>query len=104
MLAILKLAQSGDSRAKKIIHERAVIVSDIIINLSLILNPALILLGGEVGSHIELLTLVLKELQDSEFAVPRIVAATLGDSATLWGAIAVALDEIPFLLLPQPLS
>jgi glucokinase len=100
--AILDLAQSGDLRAKKIVQHRAAIVSDILVNLSLILNPGLILLGGEVGSHATLLNSVQKQLEHSEFAVTRIAAATLGDFAVLWGAIAAALEEIPFVLLPQP--
>ena len=70
--AILDLAQSGDPRARKIIQYRAAIVSDILVNLSLILNPGLILLGGEVGSHPTLLSSVQKQLERSEFAVTRI--------------------------------
>ena len=50
-LGVLNLAQAGDARAEKIVQHRAGIVSDIIVNLSLILNPGLILLEGEVGSH-----------------------------------------------------
>jgi glucokinase len=103
-VAILALAQNGDSRAKKIIQHRAAIVADIIVNLSLILNPGLILLGGEVGSHPMLLNLVQRQLERSEFAIPKIAAATLGDSAVLWGAIAAGLDGIPTILLPQPRS
>ncbi len=99
---ILDLAHSGDKRAKKIIEGRAAIVSDIIVNLALILNPGLILLAGEVGSHPVLLSSVQAELERSEFAVTRIAAATLGDFAALWGAIAAALEEIPLVLLPQP--
>lgn len=99
---ILSLAQTGDPRARKIIQYRAAIVSDIIVNLSLILNPGLILLGGEVGSHTLLLSLVRRQLEHSEFAIPRIAAATLGDDAVLWGAIAAALEGIPSVLLPEP--
>ena len=50
-IGILDLAQAGDARAQTIVRLRADIVSDIIVNLSLILNPSLILLGGEIGSH-----------------------------------------------------
>jgi glucokinase len=101
---ILNLAQAGDPQAKKIIQHRAAIVSDIIVNLSLILNPGLILLGGEVGSHPVLLSSVQKQLERCEFAVTKIVVATLGDIAVLWGGIAVGLDMIPGILLPQPSS
>lgn len=102
--AVLNLATSGDPLAQSIIEHRAGIVSDIIVNLSLILNPALILLDGEVGSHPALLSSVNKHLEQCEFAVTRIAVASLGDFAVLWGAIAIALDAIPLVLLPQPLS
>jgi len=103
-LAVLNLAQAGDARAEKIVQHRAGIVSDIIVNLSLILNPGLILLEGEVGSHPTLISGVQKQLQESEFAVTRIGAGKLGNTSVLWGAIAVALEVIPSVLLPQPLG
>ena len=103
-LAVLNLAQAGDARAEKIVQHRAGIVSDIIVNLSLILNPGLILLEGEVGSHPTLISGVQKQLQESEFAVTRIGAGQLGNTSVLWGAIAVALEVIPSVLLPQPLG
>jgi glucokinase len=98
---ILNLAQSGDPIARKVVLHRAGIVADVIVNLSLVLNPGLIVLGGAVGSHPTLLSFVTKELEQSEFAIPRIAAASLGDQAVLWGAVALALEAIPSLLLPQ---
>jgi len=103
-VGVLNLAQAGDLRARKIILHRAGIVADVIVNLSLVLNPGLILLGGEVGSHPLLLRFVTKELAQCEFAIPKIAAASLGEFAVLWGAIALALEAIPSLLLPQSLS
>jgi glucokinase len=103
-VGVLNLAEEGDARARKIILHRAEIVADVIVNLSLVLNPGLILLGGEVGSHHALLSFVKKELEQSEFAIPKIAAASLGEFAVLWGAIALALEAIPSLLLPASLS
>jgi predicted NBD/HSP70 family sugar kinase len=102
--AVMNLAQSGDSIARKIVLHRAGIVSDVIVNLALVLNPGLILLGGAVGSHPVLLSFVKKELEQCEFAIPKIAAATLGEFAVLWGAIALALESIPSLLLPELIS
>jgi glucokinase len=99
---VLDLAQTGDARAEGIIKKRAAMVSDIIVNLSLILNPGLILLGGKVGSHPILISAVRKQLQESEFGVTEIGTGALGETATLWGAISVALEAIPSVLLPQP--
>ena len=100
---VLNLAQQGNAQAKQMVMRRAILVSDILVNLSLILNPGLILLGGEVGSHPCLLSLVSKELERCEFAVTRIASAGLEQAAAvLWGAIAIALEEIPYVLLPSP--
>jgi len=59
-------------------------------------DPGLILLGERVGRHPELLSLVKRELEQSEFAIPRIAAASLGDLAVLWGAVAVASKRFHF--------
>jgi glucokinase len=99
---VLHLAQEGDARAEKIVQHRASIVADIVINMSLILNPGLILLEGEVGGHPTLIAAVQKQLQESEFGVAKISAGELGNSSVLWGAIAVGLDRIPSVLLPSP--
>jgi glucokinase len=100
--AILDMAQRGEAAARKVVKRRAAIVADVIVNLSLILNPGLVVLGGEVGRHPALIGFLRKELERSEFAVPRIAAATLGEAAVLRGAIAMALEAIPSILLPLP--
>jgi glucokinase len=100
-IGVLDLAQAGDAHAKKIVRMRADIVSDIIINLSLILNPGLVLLGGEIGSHPFLIGSVLKQLEESEFGVTKIGTSALGSRAVLWGAVSLALDAISSVLLPQ---
>jgi glucokinase len=98
---VLDLARTGNVRARKIVEHRAGMVSDIIVNLSLILNPGLILLSGNVGSHPVLIASVQKKLKTSEFAVTELAAGALGDTAALWGAISVALEVTPSVLLPQ---
>jgi glucokinase len=101
-LGVLDLALAGDAHAERIIQQRATIVADILVNVSLILNPALILLEGEVGSHPALITAVQKQLQEGEFAVAKIDAGKLGNASVLWGGIAIALELIPSVLLPSP--
>ncbi len=99
---VLDRAMAGDTTAQKIVRLRADIISDIIVNLSLILNPSLVLLGGEIGSHPVLLSAVLKQLEGCEFAVPRVGAGVLGHRAPLWGAISLALEAISSVLVPRP--
>ena len=100
--AILNLAQAGNACAAKIVRKRAEIAADIVIDLSLILNPGLILLGGEVGSHPVMIEFVRKQLAESEFAVTRIKPSALGHRSALWGAIALALEALPAILIPHP--
>jgi glucokinase len=58
----------------------------------MILNPSIILLGGEVGSHPFLLHEVQKLLKGSEFALVRVQPGALGPSAVLWGGICITLE------------
>jgi len=98
----LNLARAGDPCAVKIVRQRSAIVADIIVNLSLILNPGLILLGGEIGSHPMFIDFVEKHLKGSEFAITRIASSPPRHRAVLWGGISLALEAIPFILLPEP--
>jgi glucokinase len=100
--AVLNLAQAGDSCAAKLIRQRAEIAADIVINVSLILNPGLILLGGEIGSHPVMIDFVRQQLEGSEFAVTKIKPSAMGDRSALWGSIALALEALPAILIPHP--
>jgi glucokinase len=99
-VGVLNLAEAGDSCAVKIVQQRSGIVADIIVNLSLILNPGLILLGGEIGSHPVLIDFVQKHLKGGELAVTRITASPPRQRSVLWGCISLALEAIPSVLLP----
>jgi glucokinase len=76
-------------------------LADIVLDLALILNPSVILLGGEVGNHPRLLQEVEILLKGSEFAIVRVGLGALGHSAVLWGAISSALEPAVLRLL-QP--
>jgi glucokinase len=99
---VLNLAAGGNAQAKQILAHRARILTDVILNLSLILNPSLVLLGGEIGSHPALLLAVKGLLRDSEFAVTRVDPGSLGPAAVLWGAISLALEAPATMLIQQP--
>ena len=86
------LAAAGNGKAKRILKQRAAILADVILDLALILNPSLILLGGEVGNHPVLLHELETLLGGSEFPIVRLALGTLGSSAVLWGAACTALE------------
>lgn len=90
---VLDLAAAGNARAKRILLQRAQILSDAILDLALILNPAVILLGGEVGNHPRLLQEVKRLLAGSEVPRIRVGVGKLGASAVLWGGICVSVES-----------
>jgi Transcriptional regulator/sugar kinase len=90
---VFDLAAAGNAQAKRILTQRATILSDVILDLALILNPGVILLGGEVGSHTRLLQEVRAQLKGCEFAVVRVAVGALGSSALLWGAVYSAIES-----------
>lgn len=90
---VFDLAAAGNAQAKRVLTQRATILSDVILDLALILNPGVILLGGEVGSHARLLQEVKAQLKGSEFAVVRVSLGALGSSAVLWGAVYSAIES-----------
>lgn len=93
------LAASGDAAAKQILRQRATILADVILDLALILNPNVILLGGEVGNHPALLRAVNGLLEGTEFAVLRLALGALGIPAALLGAISISLEPTILRLL-----
>ena len=96
------LAASGNAQAKRLLRQRAIILADVILDLALILNPSLILVGGEVGNHPALLRELTALLGGSEFAVSRVELGALGIPAVLLGAVSIALEPAVLRLLQAP--
>jgi glucokinase len=100
-MTILEMAHTGHTRAASLIDDSAAIIVDVIVNLSVILNPSLIVLGGTVGSHPAILAAVERQLSGSEFAVPGVVPEALGSANMLHGGIALAAEILPGLLVDR---
>jgi glucokinase len=96
------LAASGNAEAKRLLRQRATILADVILDLALILNPNLILLGGEVGNHPALLRELNALLEGSEFAVSQLALGALGIPAALLGAVSISLEPTLLRLLHAP--
>jgi glucokinase len=96
------LAASGNASARRLLRQRATVLADVILDLALILNPNLILLGGEVGNHPAVLRELNGLLAGSEFAVLRVGLSTLGIRAVLIGAVSIALEPTVLRLLQAP--
>ena len=98
---VFDLAAAGNAHAKRVLKQRAMILADVVLDMALILNPSVILLGGEVGNHPQLLQEVTTLLEGSEMPVVRVRLSTLGSSAVLLGGIYSCLEPA-ILSLIQP--
>jgi glucokinase len=90
---VLDLALEGNSAAQKLVLQRAQLLKDVVLNLSLTLNPSLFVFGGEVGAHPALLAPIAEMLRESEVAGARVLPSSLGRSAVVWGGVAVAMQD-----------
>ncbi len=94
---VIEAFYDGDDIARNIIEEaqRALIVS--LINLSCILNPKMIVLGGGViKSGILDLNAVIDLVNKAVPFPPKIVMSTLNDDAGLLGGVALVMQSIEF--------
>ena len=96
---IFDLAKEGDRCASEVVRYTAAILSDAIADISLLLNPEIIVLGGGVGSHEELCRATGKLMQRHEFAQPALRSSSLGTQAQLHGALSLSLASVEEQLL-----
>lgn len=90
---VLDLALEGNAFAEKIVLQRARLLRDVVLNLSLTLNPSLFVFGGDLGAHAALLQPTMEMLRKSEVATARVLPSSLGNLAVVWGAIAVGMKD-----------
>jgi glucokinase len=90
---VLDLALEGNQVAQKLVLQRASLLKDVVLNLSLTLNPSLFVFGGDLGAHAALLEPTAEMLRKSEVAVARVLPSSLGNSAVAWGAVAVSMKD-----------
>jgi glucokinase len=91
---IFDLAAEGDRAAGEVMRYTSGILADAIADISLLLNPEVVVLGGGVGSHPELCRVIEKLLQRHEFAQPMLRSSSLGTQAQLHGAVSVSLTAV----------
>ncbi|MBS1813257.1 MAG: ROK family protein [Acidobacteria bacterium] len=96
---IFDLAMQGDTEARIVLRFTAAILADAIATVTLLFNPALVVIGGGVGSHTGLCAETEKILSASDFPHPRVRCSVLGPEAQLHGAIALSLSAVDSKLL-----
>ena len=89
---IFDQAQAGHPVARSILQNTSRILADAIVNISVMLNPSLVVFGGGIGSSVPLFETTRRILGRNEFARPRLAISLLGPDAQLFGAVRLALD------------
>jgi glucokinase len=97
---IFDLAVGDHPLARQVVLYTAKILADCLSDLSLALDPELVVLGGGIGCHRALREGTEKMLGKNEFSRPRILSSSLGTQAQLYGAISVSLAAIEDRLIP----
>jgi glucokinase len=94
LVELFECARAGDRAARKAIQETATLLGMAVANLSLVLDPSLVVLGGalfdqggDFGSEVR--RIVARIIPSP----PEMVTSALGKEATLWGALLVAMNE-----------
>jgi predicted NBD/HSP70 family sugar kinase len=91
---IFASARSGDAVARTIVEEVARRIAAHIAPVASIADPALVVLGGGIGSNGDLLlTPVRRLLSDWMPYPPRVEISSLGEAAVLMGALAIGLHS-----------
>jgi predicted NBD/HSP70 family sugar kinase len=91
--AVFELARSGDEQALEVVRAEAERLAFLVAAVAAVIDPELVVLGGGVGSNVDLLRSPLEAaLRTMTPLAPRIVAGSLGDGAVLSGAIAMGLE------------
>lgn len=96
---IFDLAAEGDRAALEVVGYSSGILADAIADISLLLNPEVVVLGGGVGSHPELCRATERLVQRHEFAQPKLRSSSLGTQAQLHGAVCTSLSAVESLIL-----
>ena len=89
---VLNLAMQGDKNALDAIHVEAELLSRAVLSTVSLLDPAFVVLGGEIGSH-QLVADAVRSRMKSIAPYPVDVRiSTLGERAPVLGALATAMD------------
>jgi predicted NBD/HSP70 family sugar kinase len=90
---VFAAARSGDVQALEVVRVEAERLAFLVASVAAVIDPELVVLGGGVGSNVDLLLSPLEAaLRTMTPLAPRIVAGSLGDGAVLSGAIAMGLE------------
>jgi len=92
--AVFASARRGNRTALKVVEAEAAWLALAVATVTPVLDPELVILGGGIGSHGDLLLEPIeRELRRLMPFRPRLAVSALGDDAVVLGAVAIALES-----------
>lgn len=89
---VWELIESGDPAAHAAVNHEADLVSRAVLSTVALLDPAFVVLGGEIGSHASIADAVRSQVASIAPYPVDVRTSTLGERAPVLGALATALD------------
>ena len=92
---VFEAARGGDGVAQAVVDETIRYLALVVVNVSCLLNPGMIVIGGGVARSADLLLEGIRQQVDGVVpAVPRLVASALDKDAIVQGAFAMVLRQV----------
>ncbi|WP_427182098.1 ROK family transcriptional regulator [Paenibacillus sp. TC-CSREp1] len=91
---IFEAARSGEVQAMSVIKQYSQMIASALRQISTVLAPELIVLGGGIGGNGDVLLPLLRQIAAEQFPVkPQLICSALGERAVVTGAVQVALQR-----------
>ncbi|WP_405132134.1 ROK family protein [Paenibacillus sp. FSL H8-0317] len=91
---LFEAARSGEVEAVEILQQYSQKIASALRQISVVLAPDLIVLGGGVGGNGDVLLPLLRQIISEQFPVqPQLICSKLGEQAVVTGAVQVAIQQ-----------
>lgn len=91
---IFEAARSGEVQAVEVMKQYSRTIASALRQISTVLAPELIVLGGGIGGNGDVLLPLLRQMAGEQFPVqPQLICSALGERAVVTGAVQVALQQ-----------
>lgn len=101
---ILAFAREGNREARQLVQKTAKAFACAVANVCAVLDCPLVVIGGCVGSDLAFFEEVRRRLDRNDYPRPQLVLSTLGEEASLLGAVWLALNSAERIVLRSSLG
>ncbi len=101
---ILRFAREGNRQAKRLVQQSANAFACAVTNVCAVLDCPLVVVGGCIGSDGVFFEQVRRRLERNDYPRPQLALSTLGEEASLLGAVWLALNSAERIVLHSSLG